>query len=671
MGANAEEGFPRTPQEIAMHFYDPITLPIALQGYVKYVVALDPADNCPYSIGIRYVCRSKGTQDVLIRLTSNISRRHKKRVHGWLCPCVSQGRLCPLHWRCPGIHVTPSGYAQRRQWTQELGPSQGTWSAISEWCKQTQLAEAEFAMADPPDDGLAAGMEDFLASYSRMASAALTSNPELAAQELGTRGLSSGAGPGPAQGGGTPTEIRRTIGTPLSAKAVPFSPANRQPAPKPSPLPSSTASATTGEEAEKAGRLSVGSERSAQGVHTDQPLLLPMGLPNSGDSIGALALVPHPEESANPTPSAAPHTAPSEDSSGAHEGSAFLPLVAAPLDDSGTSTTAPTECPSSPTSGLTSSEGAVKARTLAGGAEGSCGARGSSPSPIVGMDVTNPTQGGASTDILENSKPLPVVSAGLSLDNGLALAHSTLQPEGSTGVVSFPPVTRPSPAKLLPPAVPAAAAATGVPSGLPFVPLPSAPLSELGLHPTTGGGIGVESDDRFYDIVTLPAALQSYVKYVVALDPADNCPYSIGIRHVCQSKGTQDVLIRLSRNISRTHKKPVHGWLCPCVSQGRLCPLQWRCPGIHVTPSGYAQRRQWTQDLGYDHRMPDAISEWCKQTQLAEAEFAMADPPDDGLAAGMEDFLASYSRMASAALTSNPELAAQELGTRGLSSGAG
>eukprot|EP00906_Rhabdomonas_costata_P019298 RCo028194 len=396
MGANAEEGFPRTPQEIAMHFYDPITLPIALQGYVKYVVALDPADNCPYSIGIRYVCRSKGTQDVLIRLTSNISRRHKKRVHGWLCPCVSQGRLCPLHWRCPGIHVTPSGYAQRRQWTQELGPSQGTWSAISEWCKQTQLAEAEFAMADPPDDGLAAGMEDFLASYSRMASAALTSNPELAAQELGTRGLSSGAGPGPAQGGGTPTEIRRTIGTPLSAKAVPFSPANRQPAPKPSPLPSSTASATTGEEAEKAGRLSVGSERSAQGVHTDQPLLLPMGLPNSGDSIGALALVPHPEESANPTPSAAPHTAPSEDSSGAHEGSAFLPLVAAPLDDSGTSTTAPTECPSSPTSGLTSSEGAVKARTLAGGAEGSCGARGSSPSPIVGMDVTNPTQPGLS-----------------------------------------------------------------------------------------------------------------------------------------------------------------------------------------------------------------------------------------------------------------------------------
>jgi len=107
----------------ANRFYSRVPLPTNLQGYVRYVVVLDPQDSKPYSIGIKYVCRSKGADEVLARLSENVNRRHKKRVHAWLCKSCSTASICPAEWACADIHVTPVGFANRRPWTQALGPT--------------------------------------------------------------------------------------------------------------------------------------------------------------------------------------------------------------------------------------------------------------------------------------------------------------------------------------------------------------------------------------------------------------------------------------------------------------------------------------------------------------------------------------------------------------------
>lgn len=57
------------------------------------------------------------------RLSENVNRRHKKRVHAWLCKCCPSSSICPAEWNCPDIHVTPVGYSNRRPWTQALGPN--------------------------------------------------------------------------------------------------------------------------------------------------------------------------------------------------------------------------------------------------------------------------------------------------------------------------------------------------------------------------------------------------------------------------------------------------------------------------------------------------------------------------------------------------------------------
>ena len=110
----------------AIRFYSRVPLPTHLHGYVRYVVVLDPQDKKPYSIGIKYVCRSKGADEVLARLSENVNRRHKKRVQAWLCKCCATSTICQLEWACPDIHVTPIGYSFRRPWTQPLGPNPRT-----------------------------------------------------------------------------------------------------------------------------------------------------------------------------------------------------------------------------------------------------------------------------------------------------------------------------------------------------------------------------------------------------------------------------------------------------------------------------------------------------------------------------------------------------------------
>eukprot|EP00994_Dinema_validum_P009296 NODE_909_length_1241_cov_241.701342_g677_i0.p1 GENE.NODE_909_length_1241_cov_241.701342_g677_i0~~NODE_909_length_1241_cov_241.701342_g677_i0.p1 ORF type:complete len:311 (-),score=14.68 NODE_909_length_1241_cov_241.701342_g677_i0:195-1127(-) len=96
--------------------YEAIQLPTQLRGYVRYLVARHPQDHLSYSIGVRYVYRTEGTEELLTFLAKNISRKHKKHVHAWLCESVVNGSSCPLHDKCPNMHVSPEGYGLRRVW---------------------------------------------------------------------------------------------------------------------------------------------------------------------------------------------------------------------------------------------------------------------------------------------------------------------------------------------------------------------------------------------------------------------------------------------------------------------------------------------------------------------------------------------------------------------------
>lgn len=87
---------------------------------IRYIVVLNPADGKPYSLGVKYVCETEGSQNLLAYLKRNVNRKHKKHVHSWLCQSVADGcyQDCELHKQCPNIHVTAEGFHGRRNWLQ-------------------------------------------------------------------------------------------------------------------------------------------------------------------------------------------------------------------------------------------------------------------------------------------------------------------------------------------------------------------------------------------------------------------------------------------------------------------------------------------------------------------------------------------------------------------------
>lgn len=101
---------------------DLVKLPKELRGYVRYIVVLNPADGKPYSLGVKYVCETEGSQNLLAYLKRNVNRKHKKHVHSWLCQSVADGcyQDCELHKQCPNIHVTAEGFHGRRNWLRPL-----------------------------------------------------------------------------------------------------------------------------------------------------------------------------------------------------------------------------------------------------------------------------------------------------------------------------------------------------------------------------------------------------------------------------------------------------------------------------------------------------------------------------------------------------------------------
>jgi hypothetical protein len=101
----------------------------------------------------------------------------------------------------------------------------------------------------------------------------------------------------------------------------------------------------------------------------------------------------------------------------------------------------------------------------------------------------------------------------------------------------------------------------------------------------------------FYTLITLPAHLRGYVKYVVVLLPLNGCTYSLGIKYVCQSEGARELLQRLDEQRDRKHKKPLHAFLCASAASGTICPQGWGCTEIHCTIEGFRAKRTWDRPV--------------------------------------------------------------------------
>jgi hypothetical protein len=91
----------------------------ALLSVYRFIVVVDPTDDVAYSIGSRYVHKTKGLENIVTSLEKNAKRRrnaHKKHVEGPLCESVVKGVLCDFRDQCEKIHITSKGYATRRPW---------------------------------------------------------------------------------------------------------------------------------------------------------------------------------------------------------------------------------------------------------------------------------------------------------------------------------------------------------------------------------------------------------------------------------------------------------------------------------------------------------------------------------------------------------------------------
>lgn len=106
--------------DICRKRFEPIFLPPQLQEYVRYVVALDPTDEKPYSISIRGIGPTQGMRDIFDYLQRNLNRKHKKHVQAWMCQSSVCGEVCALGDGCPNVHVSPEGYIKRRLWVRPL-----------------------------------------------------------------------------------------------------------------------------------------------------------------------------------------------------------------------------------------------------------------------------------------------------------------------------------------------------------------------------------------------------------------------------------------------------------------------------------------------------------------------------------------------------------------------
>jgi len=95
---------------------DTIKLPEELRGYCRYVVVRHPLDAQSYTVGVKYVKTTEGAVELCTNLAKNVGRKHKKHVNSWLCSSVVSGQECELADRCPNVHVTESGYENRRPW---------------------------------------------------------------------------------------------------------------------------------------------------------------------------------------------------------------------------------------------------------------------------------------------------------------------------------------------------------------------------------------------------------------------------------------------------------------------------------------------------------------------------------------------------------------------------
>jgi len=123
------------------------------------------------------------------------------------------------------------------------------------------------------------------------------------------------------------------------------------------------------------------------------------------------------------------------------------------------------------------------------------------------------------------------------------------------------------------------------------------------------------------DLLKLNKTLRGYARYLIVQDPITHQQFSVGMRHVVSTDGGRILLSNLKKNVFRTHKRHIREWLCISVIEGSVCPMNERCPHIHITSEGYEKRRSWIDAAFRTNRKMDGDDASIYEESMPGLEF--------------------------------------------------
>eukprot|EP00667_Euglena_gracilis_P002579 EG_transcript_2583 len=130
----------------------------------------------------------------------------------------------------------------------------------------------------------------------------------------------------------------------------------------------------------------------------------------------------------------------------------------------------------------------------------------------------------------------------------------------------------------------------------PFLPLHNKPPIDAGLHLQLPPGVPPQKaqPNQSADRLVLTHNQRQYIRYVVVTDCDTGIKYTVGIKHVLNTVGSNQLVQLLEKNIGSEYKKGSSKRVCKSVVNGVFCPQGSECPFIHVTQEGWEARRKFS-----------------------------------------------------------------------------
>eukprot|EP00996_Jenningsia_fusiforme_P006856 NODE_867_length_1853_cov_15.763304_g775_i0.p1 GENE.NODE_867_length_1853_cov_15.763304_g775_i0~~NODE_867_length_1853_cov_15.763304_g775_i0.p1 ORF type:complete len:423 (+),score=25.93 NODE_867_length_1853_cov_15.763304_g775_i0:58-1326(+) len=126
--------------------------------------------------------------------------------------------------------------------------------------------------------------------------------------------------------------------------------------------------------------------------------------------------------------------------------------------------------------------------------------------------------------------------------------------------------------------------------------------SDISTTPSASGTLSPRPQSQRPQLqsVQLSETQRSYVRYLVVVHPLSLELFTVGIRHVCKSRGAYNLLQQLEENLTLDYKRGATCELCTAFLT-QHCSLGSNCPRIHVTRKGWESRRPWAKSRGREN----------------------------------------------------------------------